>query len=824
MGNEIHRIIVGKGIGDAGKLTGMLLELPWEECKRLMSAGADVVLMVHVHEALMVLALAGEAAARVAVDVPVVMDAQAAAALECAVAAARVAAGVPAEMDTHVAAAFECAAEMPGVLVVALAAIDEHCYFAFDAEETAAGMSAAFAVVQGEYEAMEAVVPGCHVAEASGAVPQLEASADGATSLGVNAAIERCQDAVVELRAVPDDSHVLLWAAAAVCNHVLLWAAAAVCIAAEQGMLRAQELVDGPVECPAVAAEELLVLDTSAMRRREACRKSGEAAGAAGIVASEVAARSTAEPVAAGAADMAADDGRRAAQEANERRKRQVQRRRQREARELRRSAAEAEAAAARHRAAAVETVEWAAKKAAIKARAGDAVRAAEAAQAALAAKAARVMRAACAEMGVAESVARVDESGVRVERGGRRREADAAESVRRGAGEASCADVEARAAAATRAEVAARVAHATVPCVGVASSAGDVACAEAVRAEVAARKAHAGEAAAEAEVAGEFDTEKAAADMVVLQAELCAEAMLQAGHGEILMSTAMLEQMAAVLFAEMANAATEMAALQADACECAGEASGADVGARAAAAVSMCAEMRTDGEVRAGEQRQAVAVLRAGEAAAEAGPARADPGVRVRAAGNLCAALHADAATRAAVPKAVASAGARTQVTAPAGLVLAAVRVQDGQCLVGQCMVASGIVEACELCGESELGARCYAGEMRDRHVTGAAELLLQAAAWQEEDRRSACETHSQEVRACLPERMAGVSTQAAQLMAARAVELARMAMDTRAAAELRRESEAASRVLATCLEKAALVHESCYRRGWRRRGRVGR
>jgi hypothetical protein len=127
-----------------------------------------------------------------------------------------------------------------------------------------------------------------------------------------------------------------------------------------------------------------------------------------------------------------------------------------------------------------------------------------------------------------------------------------------------------------------------------------------------------------------------------------------------------------------------------------------------------------------------------------------------------------------------VASAGAGThQVTAPAGLVLAAARAQGGQC-----MVASGVVEACELCGESELSARCCAGEI-----------------------------------------CAGVSAQAAQLTAPRAVAVARVAMDTRAAEDLRRVSEAASRVLATRSGDATLAHESCYWRGWRRtRGRVGR
>jgi hypothetical protein len=61
-------------------------------------------------------------------------------------------------------------------------------------------------------------------------------------------------------------------------------------------------------------------------------KNGGEAAEAAGVIASEVAARSTAEPVATGAASMAADDGWRAAQEASERRERQVRMRCQREA------------------------------------------------------------------------------------------------------------------------------------------------------------------------------------------------------------------------------------------------------------------------------------------------------------------------------------------------------------------------------------------------------------------------------------------------------------------------------------------------------------
>ena len=177
--------------------------------------------------------------------------------------------------------------------------------------------------------------------------------------------------------------------------------------------------------------------------------------------------------------------------------------------------------------------------------------------------------------------------------------------------------------------------------------------------------------------------------------------------------------------------------------------------------------------------------------------------------------------------PMAMAPAGAEAgQVAAPAGLVLAAARAQRGQC-----MVASGVVEACGLCGVCELCARCCASEMRDWHVTEAAVLLVQAAAWQEEDNRSACEARDQEMRVCLPERIAGMSAQAAQLR--RDVAMARVAMDARAAADLgrvsevaprvlaadlRRVSEAASRMLAARSGEAALARGSRCRRGCRR------
>jgi hypothetical protein len=70
LGEEIYMAICGKDTDKARKLTGMLLELSGEECGRLLCS--NVALMVHVHEALKVLAMAE--AARVAAGEPAVME------------------------------------------------------------------------------------------------------------------------------------------------------------------------------------------------------------------------------------------------------------------------------------------------------------------------------------------------------------------------------------------------------------------------------------------------------------------------------------------------------------------------------------------------------------------------------------------------------------------------------------------------------------------------------------------------------------------------------------------------------------------------------
>jgi hypothetical protein len=47
LGDKIYQLVVGKEIDNAGRLTGMLLELSWAECESLVCADANVVLMVH---------------------------------------------------------------------------------------------------------------------------------------------------------------------------------------------------------------------------------------------------------------------------------------------------------------------------------------------------------------------------------------------------------------------------------------------------------------------------------------------------------------------------------------------------------------------------------------------------------------------------------------------------------------------------------------------------------------------------------------------------------------------------------------------------------